>query len=164
MRADAASDCLSDIARLRLSDNRGMTPTVEVSTDKTRLDVDFIHRGLSTTYWAEGRSRAMVERTIEHSLCFGAYLKGAQVGFARIVSDRTIFAYLMDVYIAPERRGAGIGTALMTAIVEHPDLQGLRLFMLRTRDAHTFYQRFGFEVVTDVAPLMARPDQSQGAG
>jgi len=130
---------------------------VEISTDVNRLDVDFIHASLTATYWARGRSRATVERTIEHSLCFGAYAGGRQVGFARVVSDHAVFAYLMDVFVDPEYRRQGIGKALMTAILAHPELQGLKLFLLRTRDAGALYARFGFEEVQpDSITFMAR--------
>lgn len=122
-----------------------MTALVEISTDTARLDVRFIHQFLSTdSYWAQGRSRAVVERSIANSLCFGAYLGGRQVGFARVATDRAVFAYIMDVFVVPEHRGAGIASELMAAIRSHPDLPGLRLIALRTRDAHALYARFGF--------------------
>jgi GNAT superfamily N-acetyltransferase len=128
----------------------------EISTDVTRLEVDYLHRALNTTYWAAGRSREMVERTIAHSLCFGVYVGTAQVGFARVVTDRTIFGYLMDVYVDPGHRGRGIGKALIAAILEHPELRDLNLFMLRTRDAQPFYRQFGFEEVNGLPATMAR--------
>ena len=127
----------------------------EISTDRTRLDVALVHEFLRTSYWAEGRSRSVVERSIEHSLCFGMYHLGRQVAFARVVSDRAVFAYLMDVFVIPEFRGRGISKALMRAVLDHPDLQNLRLFLLRTRDAHGLYERFGFRPLADPESLMA---------
>jgi GNAT superfamily N-acetyltransferase len=122
-------------------------PRLEISMDRVRLNLDLVHSHLNTTYWAKGRARDVVERSMRHSLCFGAYVEGEQVGFARVVSDRAVFAYLMDVFI-PEHQGQGIGKALVGAVVAHPDLRGLRLFVLRTRDAHGthgLYRQFGFE-------------------
>ncbi len=130
---------------------------VRISTDAALLDVDFIHASLNTTYWAAGRPRAVVERTIAHSMCFGAYVDDSQIAFARVVTDHAIFGYVMDVYVEPTWRGQGIGKALITAILEHPELRDLKLVMLRTEDAQTFYQQFGFEEVTGGVPsTMAR--------
>jgi len=120
-----------------------------ISTDKALLDASRIHAFLSQSYWAKGISRDLVERSIQHSLCFGVYtLSREQVGFARVISDFTTFAYLCDVYIEPEYRGRGLSKLLMSTILSHPDLQGLRRFFLGTRDAHGLYRQFGFEVST----------------
>lgn len=128
---------------------------LEISTDPSRLDVAMIHRYLSSSsYWAQGRSRAIVERSIAGSLCFGAYIDGRQVGFARVATDRAVFAYIMDVFVLPGHRGAGIGTNLMEAVLAHPDLQGLRLIALRTKDAHAVYARFGFRAPVDPEAFM----------
>jgi len=127
----------------------------EISTDRTRLDVAMVHEFLRTSYWAEGRHQSVVERSIEHSLCFGVYHAGRQVAFARVVSDRAVFAYLMDVFVVPEFRGRGISKALIRAVLDHPDLQNLRLFLLRTRDAHGLYERFGFRPLAEPENLMA---------
>ena len=130
---------------------------VEITTDRSRVDVDVVHRFLSeSSYWALGRSRDTVERSIEHSLCFSVLCDHRQVGFARVVSDRAVFAYLMDVFILPEWRGRGLSKRLMAAIVAHPDLQDLTLFLLRTSDAHGLYRQFGFEPVDRPEDLMAR--------
>lgn len=116
-----------------------------ISTDKARLNVDLIHRYLSEeSYWAQNIPRELVEKSINHSLCFGIYQCDEQVGFARVISDFTIFAYLADVFILPMHRGKGLSKKLMQAIVAHPDLQGLRRIMLGTRDAHGLYAQFGF--------------------
>src|SRR5215468_1015070 len=116
----------------------------EISTDPSRLEIDVIHEFLRGSYWAEGRRRSVVERSIKHSLCFGVYLAGRQVAFARVVTDRAVFAYLMDVFVLPEFRGRGISKALIRAVLEHPELQNLRVFLLATRDAHGLYAQFGF--------------------
>lgn len=116
-----------------------------VSTDPRRLDVDLIHRFLAQdSYWAPGIPRRVVEKCIRHSLCFGAYQGERQVAFARVVTDYAAFAHLMDVFVVPEHRGRGVSKQLMSAIVRHPDLQGLRRWQLGTRDAHGLYAQFGF--------------------
>jgi RimJ/RimL family protein N-acetyltransferase len=132
-----------------------MPTTYEISTDPGRLDVDLIHQFLASSYWAKDRPRAVVERSIAHSLGFGVYADGRQVGFARVATDRAVFAYLMDVFVLPEHRGRGVGKILLRAMLAHPDLQGLRLFALRTRDAHGLYAQFGFRPLADVASFMA---------
>ena len=130
---------------------------IEITTDQARVDVDVVHRFLSeSAYWALGRSRATVEQSIRNSLCFSVLCEGGQVGFARVVSDRAVFAYLMDVFILPPWRGQGLSKQLMAAILAHPDLQGLRLFLLRTSDAHGLYRQFGFEPIDRPEDLMAR--------
>ena len=132
----------------------------EVSTDRSRLDVALIHDFLRSTYWAQGIPRAVVERSIQHSLCFGAFLGGRQVGFGRVISDFASFAYVADVFVVPEHRGRGISKLLMRAIIEHPDLQGLRRILLATRDAHGLYAQFGFEPLTHPEHFMTlhKPD------
>lgn len=117
----------------------------EISTDRARLDIGAIHAFLTQSYWSPGIPRATVERAIANSLCFGAFQQGTQVGFARVVTDRTTFAYLCDVYVLEEHRGRGLAQQLMTRVVEHPDLQGLRRILLATRDAHGLYAKFGFK-------------------
>ena len=123
----------------------GRTPAFyEVTSDRTRLDVGAIHDFLSRAYWSAGIPRALVERAIENSLCFGVFHDKEQVGFARVITDKATFAYLADVYILPEHRGKGLSRRLMEEIVKHPDLQGLRRMLLATRDAHGLYAKFGF--------------------
>jgi len=130
----------------------------EVSTDPARLDVDLIHGFLQTSYWAKGRRRSVVERSISNSLCFGVYMAGRQVAFARVVSDRAVFAYLMDVFVLPEFRGRGISKALMRSVLAHPELQNLRVFLLATRDAHGLYAQFGFRSLAHPDRWMAIQD------
>jgi GNAT superfamily N-acetyltransferase len=115
-----------------------------ISTDSSLLDVDSIHAFLFRSYWAEGIAKPIVARAIEHSLCFGLYHERAQVGFARVITDRTTFAYLCDVYVLEAHRGKGLATWLMECVVSHPDLQSVRRFCLFTKDAHGLYERFGF--------------------
>ena len=122
--------------------------TIEISTDIERLDFDLIHRFLSEeSYWARGRSMEMVRKAIENSLNFGVYLDVQQIGFARVVTDRTTFAWLADVFIVTGHRGHGYSKMLVRSIMEHPELQGLRRWFLATRDAHGLYARFGFTAV-----------------
>ena len=132
----------------------------EISTDRGRLDVAVIHDFLRSSYWAQGISRAVVERSIQHSLCFGAFLGGQQVGFARVITDFAAFAYLADVFVVPEHRGRGVAKMLLRAIVEHPELQGLRRVLLATRDAHGLYAQFGFQPLAHPEDFMTihRPD------
>ena len=116
----------------------------EVDTDPRRLDLAMIHGFLSTSYWARGIPRDVVERSIGGSLCFGVYDGPAQVGFARVISDRATFAYIADVFVVESHRGRGLAKWLMACIKGHPDLQGLRRWSLATRDAHGLYAQFGF--------------------
>jgi len=116
-----------------------------ISTDPKRLDLEVIHGFLTNCYWAKGIPRDVVARSIEHSLCFGVYDEnGAQVGFARVVTDFATFAYLGDVFILESHRGHGLGKWLMECIMQHPAVQGLRRWILVTRDAHGLYSQFGF--------------------
>jgi GNAT superfamily N-acetyltransferase len=119
-----------------------------VTTDPTRLDVAFIHSYLVRSYWAEGIPREVVERSIANSLCFGAFEGEQQVGFARVITDYATFAYLADVFIIESHRGRGLSKFLMECIVNHPELQGLRRWILGTRDAHALYAKFGFTPLT----------------
>jgi GNAT superfamily N-acetyltransferase len=116
----------------------------EISTDPTRLDVDVVERFLRASYWAAERPRAKIERSIKESIVFGVYEGTRQIGFARVVSDRSDFAWLCDVYVDPDVRGRGIGKWLLETVLAHPDLQDLRRWVLATRDAHGLYERFGF--------------------
>ena len=118
--------------------------SIVVTTDLARLDLDVIHGFLTTSYWAKGIARESVARSMEHSLCFGAFDGDRQVGFARVISDHVTFAYICDVFALESDRGRGVGKSLMAAIMAHPELQGLRRWMLSTRDAHGLYRQFGF--------------------
>jgi GNAT superfamily N-acetyltransferase len=133
----------------------------EISTDPRRLDVAAIHKFLAEdSYWSRGIPRSTVERAIENSLCFGVYHGAAQVGFARVVTDRSTFALLADVFILEAHRGKGLSKALMRRVVDHEDLQGLRRLLLLTSDAHGLYSQFGFKEIGSPARFMEvlRPD------
>jgi GNAT superfamily N-acetyltransferase len=118
---------------------------VTVSTDKSKLDRNMVHRYLSEdSYWAKNIPRELVERSIDNSLCFGVYDGEKQVGFARVVTDFAVFAYVGDVFILPSHRGQGLSKLLIRTIREHPDLQQLRRWHLLTRDAHDLYRQYGF--------------------
>jgi GNAT superfamily N-acetyltransferase len=119
-----------------------------ISTDPARLDLDTIYGFLTNCYWAKGIPREVVARSIEHSLCFGVYDgTGAQVGFARVISDFATVAYVGDVFVLDMHRGRGLGKWLMECITQHPALQGLRRWILTTRDAHGLYSQVGFTPV-----------------
>ena len=116
-----------------------------IDTDKTRLDVGAIQDFLvNDSYWAQNRTREQTERAIENSICFGIYHGTRQIGFARVVSDLATFAYVGDVYVIDEFRGRGLSKWLMETMVAHPQLQGLRRWVLATRDAHGLYAKYGF--------------------
>ena len=117
----------------------------EISTDPARLDRVLVHRFLSEeSYWARGRAREVTERSIEGALPFGVYLGGEQVGFARVVTDGATFAWLADVFVVRAHRGRGLGKHLVQTVLEHPELRGVRRWVLGTADAHDLYRRFGF--------------------
>jgi GNAT superfamily N-acetyltransferase len=117
---------------------------IEISTDRSRFDLDVIHGYLSRSYWSPGIPRETVERAIAGSLCFGAFDGQRQIGFARVITDRSTFAYLADVFVLEEFQGRGIASKIMEAVVGHPELQNLRRWTLVTRDAHRLYEKFGF--------------------
>ena len=116
-----------------------------ITDDKGRLDFDLIQRFLSEeAYWAKSRTADQTRTAIENSICFGIYKGQDQIGFARVVSDLATFAYLGDVFVLPDYRGQGLSKWLIECILAHPDLQGLRRWVLATLDAHGLYSQFGF--------------------
>jgi len=116
-----------------------------ISTDRSRLDLESIHRFLvEDSYWARERTFEQTKTAIENSICFGLFHDEKQIGFARVVSDKATFAYLGDVFVIDEYRGRGLSKWLMSVIVEHPELQGLRRWVLATKDAHGLYEQFEF--------------------
>jgi GNAT superfamily N-acetyltransferase len=132
-----------------------------ISTDRAQLDLDVIHGFLTNCYWAKGIPLDVVARSIEHSLCFGIYdSSGAQVGFARVISDFSTIAYIGDVFVLDTHRGRGLGKWLMQCITQHPALQNLRRWILTTRDAHSLYAQVGFRPVKSPERFMEmhRPD------
>jgi GNAT superfamily N-acetyltransferase len=115
-----------------------------ISTDSARLDIDAVHGYLTRSYWAAGIPKDVVAKSLEGSLCFGLYEGSRQIGLARVITDKATFAYLCDVYVLEDYRGLGLGKWLMSVVQSHPDLQGLRRFVLITQDAHGLYEQFGF--------------------
>ena len=133
-----------------------------ISTDASMLDLEVVHGYLSRSYWAAGVPEDVVRRSVENSLCFGVYRGEEQAGFARVVTDRATFAYLADVFVLEEHRGQGIGKWLVEVILSHPELQGLRRWMLATRDAHDLYRRYAFTELARPGIFMERKDASYG--
>ena len=131
---------------------------LEITTDPERMDVSAIHGFLTRSYWAEGIDEATVRRSIAGSLCFAVLDSARLVGFARVISDRATFAYLADVFVIEEHRGRGLSKWLMEVIVAHPELQGLRRWMLGTRDAHELYRKHGFTELAAPGRFMERHD------
>ncbi|MBQ0734318.1 GNAT family N-acetyltransferase [Aquimarina celericrescens] len=127
-----------------------------ISTEKEKLDIDFIHGFLTRSYWAEGRTKEEVQISINRCLNFGVYLASKQVGLARVLTDYTVFAYLMDVFIIEEHRGKGFSKQLMKTIMEHQDLRQIKRWMLITNDAHKLYRSFGFDVIENPSQMMEK--------
>ena len=126
-----------------------------ITTDRSKLDIDLIHRYLcDESYWATGIPRDVVVRSIENSLCFGAFEDEKQIGFARAVTDYAVFAYIADVFVIESHRGRGVSKMIMKAIMEEPSLQGLRRWSLVTSDAHGLYRQFGFTEVANPEKYM----------
>lgn len=132
------------------------SPHLTVDTDPSRLDVSMVHRFLADSYWARDIPLEVVQRSIRSSLCFRLYEDGGQIGFARVVSDFATFAYLADVFVLESHRGRGLGQFLIAAVMDHPSLQGLRRWVLATRDAHDLYARFGFTPLAAPERFMER--------
>ena len=128
---------------------------MQISTDKKKLDIKLIHEFLSQeSYWAKGRNIEVVKRSIENSLCFGVYDENKQIGFARVVTDYAIFAWLLDVFILKEYRGKGYSKMLLNAIMTHEKLQNLQRWGLGTDDAHGLYEQFGFKSLSKPENMM----------
>jgi ribosomal protein S18 acetylase RimI-like enzyme len=133
-----------------------------VSTDPGRLNLGVIHSFLEGSYWARGVPLEVVGRSVENSLCFGLYRGDEQVGFARVVTDRATFAYLADVFVLKEHRGRELGKMLTEVVLSHPELQGLRRWILATADAHELYRRYGFSELGSPEIFMERKDAAYG--
>jgi GNAT superfamily N-acetyltransferase len=131
-----------------------------VSDDPARLDRDVVERFLVESYWAKNIPRATLDRSLRNSLCFSLLQGERQIGFARVVSDRATFAYLADVFVLPEFRGLGLAKWLLTCALGHPELQGLRRWMLGTRDAHGLYLKLGFTPLKRPDIFMERHDEN----
>lgn len=128
---------------------------IEISSDADKIDCLKLYAWLNDAYWARTRPREVIDRSLENSLCFSAWDEGEMVGFARVVTDYSTFAWLCDVFVDHDHRGKGIGKALVAEIMDHPDLQGAR-WMLGTRDAHSLYQKFGFQMVPEPDRFMVK--------
>ncbi|PYF76695.1 GNAT family N-acetyltransferase [Pedobacter nutrimenti] len=126
------------------------------SDDKKKIDPKAVHRYLATqSYWAKDIPFETVKKSIDNSLCFGIYKDAIQIGFARWITDKSTFGYLADVYVEEPFRGKGLSKKLMSLMLFHKDLQGLRRYMLATRDAHGLYAQYGFEPIENPDRLMA---------
>lgn len=129
-----------------------------IDTDKSKLDVDLIQSFLTNdSYWAKERTIGQTVKAIENSICFGLFSETRLIGFARVVSDQATFAYIGDVFVIDEFRGRGLSKWLMETMLEHPDLQGLRRWILATQDAHGLYKQFGFEELKHPDRWMEKP-------
>lgn len=135
-----------------------MDGTFYISTDRSKMDIPYIHRYLSNkSYWAKGRTLDRVKKSLKNSVCFGVFNRdGKQLGFARIVTDYVVFAWLMDIFIDETLRGQGVGKLLMDYIVNYPNLMDVNGMGLRTKDAHSLYEKFGFEKIDDLEDWMLR--------
>jgi GNAT superfamily N-acetyltransferase len=131
-----------------------------ISDEPERLQLEVIVEYLARAYWSNQRPRAVIEKSLKHSLCFGVYENETQIGFARVVSDHATFAYLADVFILESHQGHGLGKWLVQTILEHPELQGLRRWILATRDAHGLYAQFGFEALENPERYMTKFDST----
>jgi ribosomal protein S18 acetylase RimI-like enzyme len=131
-----------------------------ISTESEAMDLDAVHAYLARSYWAREIPKDLVAKAFRGSLCFGLFKDDCQIGFARVVTDRSTFAYLCDVYVLEDYRGRGLGVWLMDAVLAHPDLQALRRFVLATRDAHGLYERYGFSGLArpEIFMEINRPD------
>ena len=129
---------------------------IQVSTDKNKLNVPFIQDFLKDIYWAAGRTIEEVQTTIDSSVCFGIYLNEVQIGFARVITDYVVFAYLMDVFIAEEHRGNGYSYILIDAMMKEPVLQEVKIWRLATSDAHFLYEKFGFKALAHPEKMMEK--------
>lgn len=130
---------------------------LRITTEPSELDIQLVHRFLSEqSSWAKGISLDLVQRSIDNSLCFGGFVGSEQIAFARVVSDYSTFANLVDVFVLPEHRGNGYSKALLDAVFAHPQLQGLRRFTLATGDAHGLYAQYGFTAPLFPQSLMER--------
>jgi GNAT superfamily N-acetyltransferase len=129
---------------------------ITVSTDKNKLNVPFIQYFLKDIYWAAGRTMEEVQITIDNSFCFGIYLNDKQIGFARVITDYVVFAYLMDVFITEEHRGKGYSSILISSMMNEPKLKEVKIWRLATTDAHFLYEKFGFKALSHPEKMMEK--------
>ncbi|MBF7092340.1 GNAT family N-acetyltransferase [Flavobacterium sp. ALJ2] len=129
---------------------------ITVSTDKNKLDVPFIQHFLKDIYWAAGRTIEEVQTTIDNSFCFGIFLDDKQIGFARVITDYVVFAYVMDVFITEEYRGKGYSSILIERMINEPALKDVKIWRLATSDAHFLYRKFGFTALNNPEKMMEK--------
>jgi GNAT superfamily N-acetyltransferase len=129
---------------------------ITVSTDKKKLDVPFIQHFLKDIYWAAGRTIDEIQKTIDSSVCFGIYLNDKQIGFARVITDYVVFAYMMDVFITEEHRGKGYSSILISTMMEESILKEVKIWRLATKDAHFLYEKFGFKALAYPERMMEK--------
>ncbi|XWK88734.1 MAG: GNAT family N-acetyltransferase [Phormidium sp.] len=127
--------------------NENLKTRFSISTDKEKLNLETIHKFLNSTYWAENIPLSVVQKCIDNSFCFGVYEGDKQVGFGRLITDYATFAYFSDVFILEEYRGLGLGKWLVETMLQHSEVQGLRRWLLVTKDAQELYRQFGFQEV-----------------
>lgn len=134
-----------------------------ISTDRGLLDVDLIWQFLSDeAYWSKGIKRARVKHAIDSSICFGMYLGKKQIGFSRVITDHSILAYVLDMFVIEEYRNQGLGSWMIQCMLEHPDLKRVKRWMLRTHQQHDLFRKFGFEVFGEPQTLMSRIQDERG--
>lgn len=129
---------------------------ITISTDKNKLDVPFIQHFLKDIYWAAGRTMEEVQITIDHSFCFGIFLDDKQIGFARVITDYVVFAYVMDVFITEEHRGKGYSSILIERMINEQALKDVKIWRLATTDAHFLYNKFGFTALKSPEKMMEK--------
>lgn len=129
---------------------------ISISTDKSKLNVPFIQNFLKDIYWAAGRTMEEVQTTIDASVCFGIYLDDVQIGFARVITDYVVFAYVMDVFIDENHRGKGYSSILIEAMLNEPQLDQVKIWRLATSDAHFLYEKFGFKLLAHPEKMMEK--------
>ncbi len=122
-----------------------MTSEIEISTERDKLDIHFIHEFVTHSYWGKGRTIETMKTCIDNSLNFGVYLKNKQIGFGRLVTDYGQFAYIMDIFIDPDYRGKGYSKQLMKYIMDLKELSSVKIWRLATSDAHGLYEQFGYK-------------------
>lgn len=133
-----------------------MMEKINISDDKNKIDINLVHQFLTQSYWAKGRTIEEVKRSIDNSICFGIYNEEKQIGFARIISDFVVVAYLLDVFIVEEHRGKGLSKLLLKKIFEDARFAGVKKWMLATADAHDLYKQFGFHGIQSPEKLMEK--------
>jgi len=128
----------------------------KISKDRELIDILYVHQFLTNAYWAKGRTLEEVRRSMDQCTCFGVYLDDQQIGFARVLTDHVVFAYIMDVFIDSEYRGRGYAQQLLNTIHSDRDLSEIKTWYLKTGDAHGLYRQYGYDDLEDVGVWMER--------